>query len=114
MCLSLLGIFLYYSSGVVGLSDTVFQILRDTIMGTCWVNHVTKKTFADREKVRVITKGHRKVKCELNQGLVMINLYVKFIVYSSKEKQVIALKVADRRRTRRVTTIGISQNLAEA
>ena len=47
----------------------------------------------------------------------MINLYVKFIVHSSYAKQVIVLKVADRRadrridgRTRLVTTIGIRQN----
>ena len=40
--------------------------------------------------------GHRKVKCEISQALVMINLYVKFNVHSSHAKQVIVLKVADR------------------
>ena len=38
-----------------------------------------------------------KVKCEISQGLVIINLYVKFNVHSSYAKQVIVLKVADRR-----------------
>ena len=42
-------------------------------------------------------RGYRKVKCEISQALVMINLYVKFIVHSSYAKQVIVLKVADRR-----------------
>ena len=42
-------------------------------------------------------RGHRKVKCEISQALVMINLYVKFNVHSSYAKQVILLKVADRR-----------------
>ena len=42
-------------------------------------------------------RGHRKVKCEISQALDMINLYVKFIVHSSYAKQVIVLKVADRR-----------------
>ena len=40
---------------------------------------------------------HRKGKCEISQALVMINLYVKFNVHSSYAKQVIVLKVADRR-----------------
>ena len=62
-------------------------------------------------------RGHKKVKCEISQALVMINLYVKFNVHSSYAKQVIVLKVADRRtdgridgQTRLVKTIGISQN----
>ena len=58
-------------------------------------------------------RGHRKVKCEIGQALVMINLYVKFNVHSSYAKQVIVLKVADRLRdgrARLVTTIGIRQN----
>ena len=58
-------------------------------------------------------RGHRKVKCEICQALVMINLYVKFDVHSSYAKQVIVLKVADRLRdgrARLVTTIGIRQN----
>ena len=42
-------------------------------------------------------RGHRKVKCEISQALVMINLCVKFSVHSSYAKQVIVLKVADRR-----------------
>ena len=47
----------------------------------------------------------------------MINLYVKFNVHPNYAKQIIVLKVADRRtdgrtdgRTRLVTTIGIRQN----
>ena len=31
--------------------------------------------------------GHRKVKCEISQALVMINLYVKFNVHSSYAKK---------------------------
>ena len=57
-------------------------------------------------------RGHRKVRCEISQDLVMINLYVKFNVNCSYAEQVIVLKVADRRtdgRTRLVTTIGIRQ-----
>ena len=42
-------------------------------------------------------RGHRKVKCEISQALVMITLYVKFNVHPSYAKQVIVLKVADRR-----------------
>ena len=41
-------------------------------------------------------RGHRKVKCEISQALVMINMYVKFNVHSSYAK-VIVLKVANRR-----------------
>ena len=37
-------------------------------------------------------RGHRKVKCEISQALVMINLYVKFNVHSSYAKQVTVLK----------------------
>ena len=58
-------------------------------------------------------RGHRKVKCEISQALVMINLYVKFNVHSSYAKQVIVLNVDDRRtagRTRLMTTIGIRQS----
>ena len=47
----------------------------------------------DRKKVMVIG-GHRKVKCEINQALVMINLYVNF--NHSFAKQFIVRKVADR------------------
>ena len=42
-------------------------------------------------------RGHRKVKCEISQALVMINLYMKFNVHSSYAKQVTVLKVADKR-----------------
>ena len=42
-------------------------------------------------------RGHKKVKCEISQAFVMINLYVKFTVHSTYAKQVIVLKVADRR-----------------
>ena len=51
---------------------------------------------------------------EVSQALVMIKLYVKFNVHSSYAKQVIVLKVADRRtdgRMRLMTTIGIRQNV---
>ena len=50
-------------------------------------------------------RDHGKVKYEVNQALVMINLYVKF-----NAKQVIVLKVA----MRRMKTIDVRQNLAEA
>ena len=43
-------------------------------------------------------RGNRKVKFEIIQALVMINLYVKFNVYSNYAKQVIVLKLADRSR----------------
>ena len=62
-------------------------------------------------------RGHRKVKCEIRQTLVILNLCVKFNVHSSYAKQVIVLKVADTRtdrRTRLVSTIGIPKTLAEA
>ena len=36
-------------------------------------------------------KCHRNVKCELNQGLVTINLYMKFNVHSSNVKKVVVL-----------------------
>ena len=42
-------------------------------------------------------RGHKKGQCEINQALVMINLYVKFNMHSSYAKQVIVLKVEDRR-----------------
>ena len=48
-----------------------------------------------REKIKVI-----EVKCDLNQGLVIINLHVKFNVHSSNVKQVIVLKVVDSRTDR--------------
>ena len=46
-------------------------------------------------------RGHRKVKCKISQALVMINLYGKFNVHSNYAKQVIVLKVVDRRTDRR-------------
>ena len=42
------------------------------------------------------SQGHRLSQKGQSQALVMINLYVKFIVYSTYAKQVIELKVADR------------------
>ena len=42
-------------------------------------------------------RGHRKVKCKISQALVMINLFVKFNVHFTYAKQVIVLKVSDRR-----------------
>ena len=72
------------------------------------MDHVNKKNCGSEESQ--CHMGHRKVKCEIRQALVMINLYVKFNVHCSYAKQVIVIKVADRR-TRLVTTIGIRQNL---
>ena len=37
-------------------------------------------------------RGHKKVKCEISQALVMITLYVKFNVHSSYAKKLIVLK----------------------
>ena len=54
----------------------------------CLVNRVNKKNCRSEKSHR----GHRKVKCEISQTLVMINLYVKFNVHSSYVKQVIVLK----------------------
>ena len=54
-------------------------------------------------------RGHRKVKCEIGQKLVMIIcIHVKFNVHSSYVKQDIVLKSGGQ--TRLVTTIGIRQN----
>ena len=36
-------------------------------------------------------RGHSKIKCEVNQALVMFNLYVKFNLHSGKAKQVIVI-----------------------
>ena len=44
----------------------------------------------------------------------MINLYVKFNVHSSYAKQVIVLKVADRRANERTDAPGDDKTLAEA
>ena len=52
-----------------------------------WVNHVNEK-ICQSEKSQG-DKGHIKVKCEISQALVMINLYVKFNVHSSYAKQTI-------------------------
>ena len=57
-------------------------------------------------------RGHRKVKCEMSQALVMINLYVKLIVHSSYAKQVISAKSGGQTdgQTHLVTTKGIRQS----
>ena len=47
--------------------------------------------------INVGHRGRRKVKYEISQASVMINLYVKLNVHSSYAKLVIVLKVADRR-----------------
>ena len=54
------------------------------------MNRVNKKN--GRSEKSQGHRGHRKVKCEISQALVMINLYVKFNVHSSYVKQVIVLK----------------------
>ena len=84
-------------------------------MKKCWVNRVNEKIC--RSKKSQGHRGHRKVKCEISQASVMITLYVKLNVHSTDTKQVIVLKVANRRtheradgRTRLMTTIGIRQN----
>ena len=38
---------------------------------------------------KLIHSSHRIIKCELNRGLVIINLYVKFDVHFSNAKQII-------------------------
>ena len=58
-----------------------------------------REILSNQEKIKA-NSCHRKVKCELNHGLVMINLYVKFgmfSVHSVNVIQVIVLRVADRR-----------------
>ena len=59
------------------------------------MNRVNKKNC--RSKKNEGHRGHGKVKCEISQALVMINLYVKFIVHWSYAVQVIVLKSGDRR-----------------
>ena len=59
------------------------------------MNHVNKNIC--RSEKSQGHRGHRKVKCEISQALVMINLYVKFNVHSIYAKQVTVLKVTDRR-----------------
>ena len=66
------------------------------------MNRVKEKSC--RSEINQGHKDHKKVKCELNQGLVMIKLYVKFDVNSSNAKQdnakqAIVLKIAERRTT---------------
>ena len=85
-------------------------------MKKCWVNRVNEKIC--RSEKSQGHGGHRNVKCKVSQALVMIHLYKKFNVHSSYAKQVLVLKVADRRtdgpadgRTRLMTTIGIDQNV---
>ena len=58
------------------------------------MNDVNKK-ICRSEKIEV-HRGDRKVKCEIRQVLVIINLYVKFNVHSTYVKQVIVLEVLDR------------------
>ena len=67
----------------------------------CSVNRVNEN-ICQSEKNQVHS-GHRKVKCELDQGLVIIKMYMKFNVHSSNGNQVIVLKMADRRTNGRVT-----------
>ena len=68
------------------------------------MNRVNKKNC--RSEKSQGHRGHRKVKCEIGQALVMINLYVKFIVHCSYAEQVIVLKVVDRRTEGRTVTPG--------
>ena len=56
-------------------------------MENCCVNRVDEKIC--RSEKNQGHRGHRKVECELNQDLVIINVYVKFNVHSSNVKQVI-------------------------
>ena len=55
-------------------------------------------------------RGHEEVKCELSPALVRINLYVMFNLRFTYAKQVIVLKVVDRR-ARLMTTLDIRQNI---
>ena len=61
------------------------------------MNRVTKKNC--RSEKSQGHRGHRKVKCEISQALVMTNLYVKFNVHCSYAEQVIVLKWRTDRRT---------------
>ena len=82
------------------------------------MNRVNKKNC--RSKKSQGHRGHRKVKCEISQALVMINLCVKFNVHCIYAEQVIVLKSGGQtdgrkdgrtdERTCLVTTIGIRQN----
>ena len=56
-------------------------------MENCCVNRVDEKIC--RSEKNQGHRGHRKVECELNQDLVIINVYVKFNVHLSNVKQVI-------------------------
>ena len=61
-------------------------------------------------------RGHRKVKYEIGQASVMINLYVKFNVHSLLRETSYNAKIGGQtdgrmdERSRLVTTIGICQN----
>ena len=68
------------------------------------MNRVNKKNY--RSEKSQGHRGHRKVKCEISQALVIINLYVKFNVYCSYAEQVIELEVADRRTDGRTNAPG--------
>ena len=59
------------------------------------MNRVNKKNC--RSEKSQGHRGHRNVKCEISQALVMINVYVMFNVHCSYAEQVIVLKVANRR-----------------
>ena len=65
-------------------------------------------------------RGHRKVKCEISQALVMINLHVKFNVHSSYAKQVIGLKwridgrAWARLQERRSSCVGLNPKMGSA
>ena len=54
------------------------------------------RPFFDQKKSQG-HRGHRKVKCEISQALVMITMYVKCDVQYTYAKQVIVLKVTVRR-----------------
>ena len=73
------------------------------------------RKIVDRKKSQG-HRGHRKVKCENSQALVINNLYVKFNVHSSYAKQVIRCSTKSGGQTdgrpRLVTTTGIRQNFS--
>ena len=72
------------------------------------MNRVNKKNC--RSEKSQGHRGHRKVKCEISQALVMINLYVKFNVHRSYTEQVIVLKVVDRQTYGRMTDVPGNDN----
>ena len=54
----------------------------------------------DNLSIRKKSRSEGSQKGQISQALVMINLYLKFNVHSSYAKQVIVLKVVDRRTDR--------------